>query len=119
MRTFYLGKKRGKYANTYIQDCPRPSKVQKMSSVPCYHIEFTLNGAQTICRALNIQHDKETGCQRGLRSATEMFWHREDKYLAYHKAGEPDFRGFNEPKAPKWGLLNITQERYDRLSGRL
>lgn len=119
VRTFYLGKKKGKQASNYVRAYPKDCEVEVHYDKPCYHIEFVLNGAQTINRALNIQRCKETGSYKGLQSPMEMFNLLENRYLQYRIEGEPEYRAFTAPKNTLLGSLWIPREQYNRIADRL
>ncbi len=119
LRTFYLGKKKGRQASNYVRAYPKYCEVKEVKSKPCYHIEFVLNGAKTINRALNIQRDKATGCYRGMLSPMEMFNLLENRYLQYRIEGVPEYRAFTEPKKRRWGSLYIPQKQYNRIVERM
>lgn len=102
--TSYRARKtrKGNVNPNYVRSYPRESKVTGM---PCYHIEFTLDSSKTIRRVLKIKD------HNGLTTAEDMYRMLENRYLRT--------KGTGLKRGVRFGDMYVQGEQYKRIANRL
>ncbi|NTU73250.1 hypothetical protein HGB07_03720 [Candidatus Roizmanbacteria bacterium] len=92
------GEKKPNYDRSY-------HRISKLTGMPCYHIEFTLEGSTIIKRTLQIKDH----C--GLTTAEEMYKMLENRYLRV--------KGTGLKRGRRYGSEYIQVSQYNRIAERL
>jgi len=100
--TLYLGTLKGQKSDNYVRCYVRESKL---TGAPCFHSEFTLEGATAIKKALCIKSYND------LMTSMECYYMLENKYLHIKDSGLK--------QGLKFGSSYLQQKDYERIKKRI